>query len=583
MRQRRPTSWRRGQFYREAEVTAQLTHPAIIPIFDVTTKPASAFIVMAHVDGDKLHHLLQSGDHLELSECVKLFAHVANCLDYIHGQGVVHRNVKPANIIVKRPSGAALSDFSLAQTRSPSKFVVPAQVAGTPTFMSPEQARGEAVDGRSDLFSFGSILFLCLSGVKPFRGKNANETMALVKGPDPPRQVDWETLGKPAALDGFFQRALAKDADKRFLSGAEIIDALSALIADNETASSVPPAPEILAPLDPEKLTMIREEERALELSPTISDVLQGVALTSEEGFVLSRIDGTSRPRDILAVSPLDEENTTRVLLGMLEKELVRFRGAETPKATLKKKPSRGARGEEKKDDGAERALREEVEALIATGTDDPLKMLGVGEDADIAEVKNAYQKRVLQYHPDRHMAVVSTDLKSKLSHLLAMASEAFEILSARQKRPEAARKAVDLASSRPQLTAPPSRIEVSDETDSFDKEKHGRALFRHAEQAYELRDHWQTIQLCRQAIELYDKEAKFHHLLGIALIRNKKWRKEAALSLKKAVELDEKNPHYLGLLAALYQAEGLQLRADKIIDQVTKIDPSYEIPQLPA
>ena len=272
---------------------------------------------------------------------------------------------------------------------------------------------------------------------------------------------------------------------------------------------------------------------------------------------------------------PLDEENTTRVLLGMLEKELVRFRGAETPQAIETKKPSRGARGEEKKDDGAERALREEVEALIATGTDDPLKMLGVGEDADIAEVKNAYQKRVLQYHPDRHSAVVSTDLKSKLSHLLAMASEAFEILSARQERPEAARKAVDLASSRPQLTAPPSRIEVSDETDSFDKEKHGRALFRHAEQAYELRDHWQTIQLCRQAIELYDKEAKFHHLLGIALIRNKKWRKEAALSLKKAVELDEKNPHYLGLLAALYQAEGLQLRADKIIDQVTKIDPS--------
>ena len=73
--------------------------------------------------------------------------------------------MKPANIIVKRPKGAALSDFSLAQTRAPSQFILPAQVAGTPTFMSPEQARGEAVDGRSDLFSFGCILFLCLSGV----------------------------------------------------------------------------------------------------------------------------------------------------------------------------------------------------------------------------------------------------------------------------------------------------------------------------------------------------------------------------------------------------------------------------------
>ena len=124
----------------------------------MTTKPASAFIVMAHIDGDTLQNLLGSGDHLGISECVELFAPIANCLDYIHGQGVIHRNVKPANIIVKRPRGAALSDFSLAQTRTPSKFILPARVAGTPTFMSPEQARGEAVDGRSDLFSFGCIL-----------------------------------------------------------------------------------------------------------------------------------------------------------------------------------------------------------------------------------------------------------------------------------------------------------------------------------------------------------------------------------------------------------------------------------------
>ena len=89
----------------------------------MTTKPASAFIVMAHIDGDTLQNLLGSGDHLGISECVELFAPIANCLDYIHGQGVIHRNVKPANIIVKRPRGAALSDFSLAQTRTPSKFI----------------------------------------------------------------------------------------------------------------------------------------------------------------------------------------------------------------------------------------------------------------------------------------------------------------------------------------------------------------------------------------------------------------------------------------------------------------------------
>ena len=582
------------RFHREAEVTAQLTHPAIIPIFDVTTKPASAFIVMAHIDGDTLRDLLQSGDHLGLSECVDLFSDVANCLDYIHGEGVVHRNVKPANIIVKRPAGAALADFSLAQTRTPSKFTLPSWVSGTPTFMSPEQARGQAVDGRSDLFSFGCILFLCLSGFKPFVGKNPNETMKLVMGPDPPRHVDWEQLGKPAELDGLFRKALAKDVDERFGSGAELIDALRALsasAADRESPSAavvlVPPAAETPEPLDPKKLKSVREEERALELSPRFSDVVQAVMLTPEEGFVLSRIDGsTSIPRDILSVSPLDEENTTRVLLGMLEKDLIRFRDAETkPKIAPTEKPSSGASGEVKKEDAAETALLKEVEALIAVGKDDPAKILGVDEGADITQIKKAYRERVLRYHPDRHSVVANPDLRDRLSHLLALATEAFGVMSERREKADAVRNAppVRVASPHPEITPTGSTTALGDETDEFDKEEHAHELFRHAEKAFELQDHWQTIQLCRQAVELYDKEAKFHHLLGVALVRNKKWRKEAAQSFGRAVELEEKNPHYLGLLAAVYKAEGLQLRADKIFNQLLKIDPSYEIPELPA
>ena len=582
------------RFHREAEVTAQLTHPAIIPIFDVTTKPASAFIVMAHIDGDTLRDLLQTGDHLGLSECVDLFSDVANCLDYIHGEGVVHRNVKPANIIVKRPAGAALADFSLAQTRTPSKFTLPSWVSGTPTFMSPEQARGQAVDGRSDLFSFGCILFLCLSGVKPFVGKNPNETMKLVMGPDPPRHVDWEQLGKPAELDGLFRKALAKDVDERFGSGAELIEALGALsasAADCESASAtvvlVPPAPETPEPLDPKKLKTMREEERALEMSPSFSDVVQAVMLTPEEGFVLSRIDGsTSIPRDILSVSPLDEENTTRVLLGMLEKDLIRFRDAETkPKIAPTEKPSSGASGELKKEDAAETALLEEVEALITAGKDDPAKILGVGKGADITQIKKAYRERVLRYHPDRHSAVANPDLRDRLSRLLALATEAFGVMSERKEKADAVRNAPPLrvASPRPDFTPTASTPAPSDETNEFDKKEHARELFLHAEKAFELQDHWQTIQLCRQAVELYSNEAKFHHLLGVALVRNKKWRKEAAESFGRAVDLEEKNPLYLGLLAAVYKAEGLQLRADKIFNQLLKIDPSYEIPELPA
>ena len=577
------------RFYREAEVTAQLTHPVIVPILDVTTKPASAFIVMAHVDGDTVHDLLGTGSRIGLSECIDLFSDVANCLDYIHGQGVVHRNVKPANIIAKRPAGAVLTDFSLAQTRTPSKFTLSTWVSGTPTFMSPEQARGEAVEGRSDLFSLGCVLFLCLAGVKPFLGENPNETMKLVIGPDPPRAIDWEQIGKPAALDGFFRKALAKNVDDRIRSGAELIEALRTVAADSESASatvSVPPAAETPEPVDPEKLKMIREEVRSLELSPDISDVLQGVALGSEEGFVLSRIDGRSTPQDILALSPLDEESTTRVLLGMLEKGVVRFRDVETkPKINQKEEPSSGANGEANQGGDAERALREELEAIIAVGKDDPAKVLGVDESADMAEIEKAYRDRVLRYHPDRHSAVASPDVRKKLSNVLALAIEAFEVMSERKKKAEAAGDAQPVrgASSAPRITPPVSKTAAADETDAFDQSKHARKLFRHAEKAYELQDHWQTIQLCRQAIELYDKDAKFHHLLGVALLRNKKWRREAAESLEAAVALEEKDAVCLGLLAALYQAEGLQLRANKILDRVLKIDPDYELPELPA
>ena len=413
-------------------------------------------------------------------------------------------------------------------------------------------------------------------------------------GPDPPRHVDWEQLGKPAELDGLFRKALAKDVDERFGSGAELIDALRALsasAADRESPSAtvvlVPPAAETPEPLDPKKLKSVREEERALELSPRFSDVVQAVMLTPEEGFVLSRIDGsTSIPRDILSVSPLDEENTTRVLLGMLEKDLIRFRDAETkPKIAPTEKPSSGASGEVKKEDAAETALLKEVEALIAVGKDDPAKILGVDEGADITQIKKAYRERVLRYHPDRHSVVANPDLRDRLSHLLALVTEAFGVMSERREKADAVRNAppVRVASPHPEITPTGSTTALGDETDEFDNEEHAHELFRHAEKAFELQDHWQTIQLCRQAVELYDKEAKFHHLLGVALVRNKKWRKEAAQSFGRAIELEEKNPHYLGLLAAVYKAEGLQLRADKIFNQLLKIDPSYEIPELPA
>jgi tetratricopeptide (TPR) repeat protein len=130
---------------------------------------------------------------------------------------------------------------------------------------------------------------------------------------------------------------------------------------------------------------------------------------------------------------------------------------------------------------------------------------------------------------------------------------------------------------------APPApKAQTKEQPSSYDNEKHAHELFVHAEKAYELQDYWQAIQLCRQAVEVRDDVAKYHYVLGLALLRNKKWRKEAAESLQAASKLEPSNPQYLGMLGALYETEGLHLRAQKIIQQVKRIDASYEIPELP-
>jgi serine/threonine protein kinase len=490
------------RFYREVEVTSQLQHPNIVTLHDVVTKPASAFIVMAFVEGENLRSLLASKKRLALPDCINIITEIAEGLDYAHGKKVIHRNVKPANITVKSSSGAALTDFSLALTEAPSKFNVAARIVGTPAYMSPEAARGEKLDARSDFFSLGCIFYECLAGVRPFRGSPA-DVLEQVRGPKPLPPIDWERLGLPPELDPVIQKVLAKDPAQRFTSGAELIEALKAVPVNGaRAATAVAEEPELPKPIDPEKLRMLQEEDRPLSLSSTISDDLQSASLSSEEGFVLSRIDGTSKPRDILALSPLGEEETIRALLGMLDRGLIRFEDGE-----VKSKPKK-VRAKQKK-----------------------------------PPVSQGSPKQVLRRNDGKA-----------------------------EEKPEPAHHK-DVAVPKQQK---------AQQSSNYDSEKHAHELFLHAEKAYELQDFWQAIQLCRQAVDIRSDVPKYHYVLGMALLRNKKWRKEAAESLRAAAELEPTNPEYWGILGALYQAEGLSLRAQKVLQKVKRIAPAYEIPDLP-
>ncbi len=219
----------RERFFREAKAAGGLNHPGIVTIHDVGEDPESGlvFIAMEHIEGRDLKQLLADGQRFRPSEAARIAADVARALDYAHSMGVVHRDIKPANIILTQDGTAKITDFGIARLES-SNLTVEGQFIGTPNFMSPEQITGKAVDGRSDIFSLGVVLFTLLTGERPFAGETMHEvTMKVVQEPCPiPSTFD---TAIPTAINPIILKCLEKDPDKRFQSGAEVAKVLAAL------------------------------------------------------------------------------------------------------------------------------------------------------------------------------------------------------------------------------------------------------------------------------------------------------------------------------------------------------------------
>jgi serine/threonine-protein kinase len=163
----------RERFLREARTAAGLSHPHIVPIHAVEEHGGIAFIAMAYVDGETLADRVRRTGPLPPHEVARLLREVAWALAYAHGRGIVHRDIKPDNIMIERGSGRAMvTDFGIARARSgpgvTDRLTLEGQLLGTASFMSPEQGAGEHVDGRSDLYSLGSVGFYALTGRAPF-------------------------------------------------------------------------------------------------------------------------------------------------------------------------------------------------------------------------------------------------------------------------------------------------------------------------------------------------------------------------------------------------------------------------------
>lgn len=220
----------RDRFFREAEAAGVLAHPNIVTVYDCGEEHDLAYIAMEYMDGEDLQEYTQPGHLLPLRETLSIVASVAEALDYAHSKNIVHRDIKPANIMrLSDTKEVKVTDFGVARITSSSQTKT-GVVLGTPSYMSPEQVSGKKVDGRSDIFSLGVVLYEMLTGRKPFIGEDITSLMFSIAKEKhvSPRSINPRI---PSIVEKIIDKALEKDLDKRYQRAGQMAVHLKKVIA----------------------------------------------------------------------------------------------------------------------------------------------------------------------------------------------------------------------------------------------------------------------------------------------------------------------------------------------------------------
>ncbi len=256
------------RFQQEAKALARLSHPNIVPIHDYSEHQGSPYLVMRYVEGHSLHRYLH-GRRLSLGEVLEIVRPVGEALAYAHGQGVVHRDIKPGNIMLTFDGEVVLSDFGLAKLVEKDEALARELLMGTPQYISPEQAKADPLDNRTDLYSLGIVLFEMIAQRVPFDGDTPYDVIHRHIY-DPPPSVSAFRADLPSAIDEVLQIAMAKQPQDRYPDIQTMMADLEAAILGTErarpqprAAARVPLATELAPPAErrgpgPERVSPVR-------------------------------------------------------------------------------------------------------------------------------------------------------------------------------------------------------------------------------------------------------------------------------------------------------------------------------------
>jgi serine/threonine-protein kinase len=238
-----------ARFYQEARAAGSLNHPNIVTVYDVGKEGDVAYMAMEFIEGVEVRSMIAQGHAVPVAQAVSIAAQVAEGLGYAHQHGVVHRDVKPANIMVIKDGLVKITDFGIARMRAATDELTQTGVMlGSPKYMSPEQVIGKRADHRSDLFSLGVILYELLTGNAPFNGENVTALMYQIVNFAPPAPSAVNPA-VPELLDYIVAKMLAKPLEERYQSAADLAQDLRACERQISTpiAATLPPRPAGLA------------------------------------------------------------------------------------------------------------------------------------------------------------------------------------------------------------------------------------------------------------------------------------------------------------------------------------------------